>query len=114
MHLLIPLLLVAAVTSPSFSSAPGTPVQQVPGFVHPGAPAPAPPPATPPSVADQLGQIANALHSLNLTTGGGVNGPLGRNCVEARERMRWSEMPCSPDHLPPLPPVNVEEPYGVN
>ncbi len=28
--------------------------------------------------------------------GGGINGPLGRTCAEARERMRWSDLPCSP------------------
>ncbi len=28
--------------------------------------------------------------------GGGISGPLGRTCKEARERMRWSDLPCSP------------------
>ena len=27
---------------------------------------------------------------------GGISGPLGRTCAEARERMRWSDLPCSP------------------
>lgn len=29
-------------------------------------------------------------------TGGGAVGPFGRTCKEARERMRWSDLPCSP------------------
>lgn len=75
----------------------------------------APPPAAParPSIADQLGAIADSLNLLAIRqrTGGDVSGPLGRNCLEARARMRWSDLPCSPDHLPPLPPVHVEDPY---
>jgi hypothetical protein len=110
MHRLM-LVLLAAAVAPSFSPGPGTPVQPGSVFIRPGAVAPAPPPVAPPSVADQLGRIAASLEILG--NGGGVTGPLGRNCVEARERMHWSTMPCSPDHLPPLPLVPVEEPYGA-
>ncbi len=32
-----------------------------------------------------------------IPTGGGINAPLGRTCQEARERMRWSGLPCAPE-----------------
>ncbi|MFB3819044.1 MAG: hypothetical protein ACE147_15380 [Candidatus Methylomirabilales bacterium] len=73
-------------------------------------------PPSPPNrstIAEQLAAIAESLNLLAVRqrTGGDVSGPLGRNCVEARTRMRWSNLPCSPDHLPPLAPVPVDDPY---
>jgi hypothetical protein len=102
-------LLVAA--SITFTAPSNVPRTNAPVVVPPGTPAPRPPAVRPPTVPDRLGEIAAALEGLNLSSGGGVSGPLGRNCVEARERARWSTLPCSPDHLPPVPLVEVEEPY---
>jgi hypothetical protein len=102
------LLVAASITGTVQSNVPRT---NTPVAVRPGAPAPVPPPVRPPSIPDRLGEIAAALEGLNFSSGGGVTGPLGRNCVEARERVRWSNMPCSPDHLPPVPLVEVDDPY---
>ncbi len=106
----LPLLLLAAVAFSATTGGPSGPVA-----VGPGQPAARPAAAAPPSIADQLGAIADRLNFLAITHGtvGSVSGPLGRDCKEARERMRWSDLPCSPYHLPPLVPgpAPVRDPY---
>jgi hypothetical protein len=109
MHRLMLFLLAAAVFTPA-SPRSGPPPSPPPVLVVPGARAPQPPSVPPPGIPDRLVEIADALRLLTVD-GGAVTGPLGRNCPEARERMRWSNLPCSPDHLPPLPLVPVEDPY---
>lgn len=106
MHRLMLLVLAAAFAFPPA----GSPNPNPPVLVAPGVQSPAPPSAVRPTIADRLGEIADALRLLTVSPGVGT-GPLGRNCPEARERMRWSSLPCSPDHLPPLPRVPVDNPY---
>jgi hypothetical protein len=48
-----------------------------------------------PTIADVLMRIEE-LEGRQVAGGGGISGPLGRTCAEARERMRWSDLPCSP------------------
>ena len=83
------------------------------GPVFTPVPAPAPPFAKPaviktvppvlrplpvnPTLADVLKRIEE-LEGRQVAGGGGISGPLGRTCAEARERMRWSDLPCSPFH----------------
>ena len=50
-----------------------------------------------PTIADVLKRLAE-LEGRQVAGGGGISGPLGRTCAEARERMRWSDLPCSPFH----------------
>jgi hypothetical protein len=82
---------------PVFTPAPAS----APLFPKPAVIKTAPPVLRPlpvnPTIADVLKRIEE-LEGRAIVAGGGISGPLGRTCAEARERMRWSDLPCSPFH----------------
>ena len=100
------ILLVGALTlwvmeaqgaGPVFTSAPApAPPFAKPAVIKTTPPMLRPPPANP-TIADVLKRIEE-LEGRQVAGGGGISGPLGRTCAEARERMRWSDLPCSPFH----------------
>ena len=70
-----------------------------------GSMRPGPAPASVRTIRQSLDAISHEIERVkNRPTdfppanggGGGISGPLGRTCAEARDRMRWSDLPCSP------------------